>query len=480
MRPNISTTLKQTLRNVAHQCRPAHILVRAMADKYRQYSATYRSRRLFFADQMIGDYFSCREQEGLISYMPRGREQKLTADGRWERKGRQTISPVKWLRSMFSDRAIRLLKLTEKDFASFSPAFRAHENQYRLTFKETSFEDAYDPNNFVEGIGSCMWDRDVGPFYRSLGAKVLVAENPEGKYLARAILWETVTSVPRMGYSSGEMTLKVMDRIYSSEPWVLTAMKEWARNNGYASLISQSNGNEGRLSLPDGTERISRLSVKIPHDTSCYDFVPYMDTFRWEDCGRLHSFAVAGWTAELNDTDGGVTHQEEDEPYAHDVDGEPIWTESEADEDYRYVDGQYYQEGDDRIVYVERNGEYELCARCVYTNDDRWELRSECVQIDSLWYHTDDEDIVYSSPHGDYYLLEDCVELNYNYYPAWSDYLCQDAYGENQLIANCVKVDGEWYLSDSDDIVQLSDGTWIMREDAVELSGMAASVGGTV
>jgi len=454
----ISDSLRATLKDCASTCRPAYILIRTGSPIYmgrRDPLSSKRGERII-AGKLIGDFFSMRESAGMISYMPAGRTQEFTADGRWTRKGRQTISPVKWLRSMFSERVIEKLRLTEKDFAAFSPAFKASENKNALHFVFVSFEAAYDQARYVEGeIGSCMWNKPVGAFYEDVGAKVVVAVNSENKFVARAIVWDNAKTF------SGE-SIPMIDRIYAREPWHVEAMKEWALSSGRAHLVKQSNSNEGYLILPDGSTSSKGLKIPAPDDD--HDFYPYLDTFRWQVGGRILSECSSNACYTYDLTNGSRSPEEDDEPYAHDVDGNPIETESEADDDYHYVDGDYYPCDDSRICWVGSCNEYMLRRHCVRLRTGDYLPKDDAVEVNGCWYAEDDDDVVRTIG-GDWALQEDCVYISYAYYMTGDERVVTTVDADYALKADCVEIDGDYYPLTHIDICQTHDGGYALKDN---------------
>lgn len=458
----MSASLANTLRGVTHKNRAVDIMMRAMhvpnpprPNSQRDYSPAKRGTKIL-SSRMIGDYFSMREKSGLISFMPAGKEQQLTPDGRWSLSGRQAISPVKWLRSMFSDHAIRKLKLTEKDFAAFSPEFKSAENSMLIKIRAATFHEAYNSENFIDGaesIGSCMWDSNVGPFYKHYGAKVVAAQNADGILIARAVLWDNAVTF------KDSTPTPFMDRIYATQEWVVESMKDWARSNGYAHLKNQNNSNEGRLIMPDGSSQCVGLMV-IGHHPDI-DFYPYMDTFRWSD-GSLFSWEKTGWYYKFDCTDGSYSGNEPEYEY-FDVDGDGIH-EDDLD-DYEDVDGERYHRDDNRICWLRSEDRYELTRRCVNTDGGDWELRSECVRVGMYWYRRDSDDVCMDVD-GTYILAEDSVEVDGVIYHTDDHRICLvEESGEYELVKNCVRRNGEWITKERAEE---------MDSEAVELAELAA------
>ena len=130
------------------------------------------------ADRMIGDHFTFREKRGMISYCPRGKVQGFTEAGTWSLDGRQPVSPGKWLRSLFSDAAIKKLGIKDHEFAVLATALKYEELANELTFRLVSFEKAYEYGGGDGAAFSCMKGKPVGEFYRLFGAEYATMATP--------------------------------------------------------------------------------------------------------------------------------------------------------------------------------------------------------------------------------------------------------------------------------------------------------------
>ena len=406
------------------------------------------------SDQMIGTHFTFREKKGLISYMPAGKEQAINDDCTWAIKGRQATSPGKWLRSMFSDRAIERLKIADHEFAHLSTAIKHLELADELTILEVPFEQAYRKANYPEEIHSCMWDKPVGSFYRLFDAKAVVCRDGTGAFRARAVVWHNVR------HATG--TIVLMDRIYSAKPEIETAMKEFAAHNGWCFKARQGSGCSDGYISPEGPIG-STASVRSLCGDIEEDYYPYLDTFQYGDCDNLSTRQCDHYT--YASTDGGREDATEDdhEGEVQDVDGEWI-----GEDDAYNVDGDYYHRDDSRIVWCK---------------DEEYHLRSECCKVDGDWYPENSDDIVYSDPQGEYLLAEDATYVEGEYYSSDSDDIVySEDVGDHIPTADAVEIDGNWYRTTSnkvcttengdaalkEDCVQLEDGTWLLEEDAYE------------
>lgn len=320
-----------------------------------------RITRLLNKDR-IGDYFTFREREGMISFMPSGRTQEFNEDGTWKRPGRQEIKPAKWIRSLIHPRLSSRLK--DHIFTKFDTVVKAEEAASKVEFMETGFEEAYDIGNYATEFDSCMWNEDVGPFYRAMGATVIVAKNARGQFRGRAVLWPKV--------HTGGQTISFLDRIYCDKPEVQHLFKQYAKDQGWHHKLYQSRDSAKDVVSPDGRTHFWTLRVigNVPDDL---DFYPYLDTFcGGDDEGLVNTDKDVPHI--YHNTDGTRSEEDLHEGEVQDVDGNWI------DEDYAVAVGDdYYESGDSRICFCENRGEHilrsdayevDLGRRTVYIHED--------------------------------------------------------------------------------------------------------------
>lgn len=425
MEYNISGSLRHLLNVEALKSRPISILNRCLC------RANRGCKTRILNSKPIGDYFTFRERHGMISYMPRGKVQGINQDGTWKLEGRQAIAPGRWLRSMFSERAIKLLKIKDNEFADIATAIKAIEGAPGMRFKLVSVEEGYKSSNFIENPpDSCMWNEPVEEFYDLFNAEVLVCVNDDGLFRARAVVW------PNVNISGIGVKCTFMDRIYCDAPEVVRAMQAYATSKGWAYKIPQSRGS-GAVMLPDGTTTFPTMWIRYG-GTVCADFYPYLDTFQYGDDESISTSSSYNPYV-YNLTDG---NREEEDQHAGQV---------------RDVDGDWIDEDD--AVYIDRrrhSGYYHINSDliCRLDNGD-WDLREHCVEIDDRWYRDDDDDVVYLESTGCYYLISDgeITLIDGEWYEVDDD--------------KVVEVDGEYFLKDSDDVVETRTGRFL-KDDCVE------------
>jgi hypothetical protein len=386
-------------------------------------------------EEIIGDHFTFREKKGMISYMPRGKEQEFTEGGEWALKGRQATSPGKWLRAMFSEAAIKRLKIKDNEFADLATAVKLSELSESLSFREVSFEEAYNSDNYSKAPDSCMWGSRVGPFYRAFGAVAVVCVDGNDQFRARAVVWRDAK------IKTNNCVITLMDRIYYDAPEVLAAMCAYAASQGWHRKVNQSRG-DNNFVAPDGTEESLRLRVKSPGGDVEESFYPYLDTFQNGDYNSVNNYAEGGYS--YTSTGGDREEEDNHDGESEDIDGN-WWSEDEVYE----VDGEYYHQDDRRICYC---------------NDGEYRMRDCCHKVDGEWYPEDE--VVYSDSESRYLLVEDAVRVADEYYSSHSEKIvwCREL-GEHMLCEEAVEIRGEWYPME--DAVEI-DGERHLKEDCEE------------
>jgi hypothetical protein len=296
---------------------------------------------------LIGHYFSYRESQGLVSYLPTGKDHQVNDDGTWKRDGRQSIKPAKFAKALLHPVIAR--KFKDHDFARFATLFKVEEDARALSVKRVSVETAYTGS---VPFTSCMQDEPVDTFYSDAGVTECVAvySNHGADLVGRALIWERDGIIPDC---SG-----FIDRIYGDEA-VTELLIRWADENGFAHKQSQS-GHSSALVKPNGdTFSATSIHWKCRTDIDGDSFIPYLDTLYYydEDDRTLNASdcRCSSNTHELRETNGtwGDSHEGE----VQDVDGN--WID---EEDAYYVNGDYYSSDDERIGYCERSEEYYLAS----------------------------------------------------------------------------------------------------------------------
>lgn len=275
---------------------------------------------------------------GMISFMPKGKAQLFNDDGSWKKEGRQEAKPSRVIRQVFTPLGLRLFK--EKDFELFNNLYKAaflgkKEIEMRIVGPE-QIEDIYLQREFTisdRGTlgGSCMNNHESTSFYGVLGARMVIMVNTDtNTLLGRALLWKATR------HDTGEV-IDVMDRIYSESDVHDAMFLEYAaEHNFYRKRSYASRDNATEWVTPSG--EWCGLKLTIPYDLMGFldnnsdANIPYIDTFcygvkgslRNFDTGALFSFSytsgeykfydqVCGcWVESANDGDGDDDDDEND------------------------------------------------------------------------------------------------------------------------------------------------------------------------
>jgi hypothetical protein len=124
---------------------------------------------------------------------------------------------------------------------------------------------------------------------------ILKEKNDSSKIIGRALLWTTVEGK------------KFLDRIYTINDSDVNLFKEYAKNNGWYSKVSNNSSNNNYTDAPDGSKIYINLTIDIQH--SGYDYYPYLDTIKYFSPTKktLSTYNSSGAYL-LEDTDGEYSY----------------------------------------------------------------------------------------------------------------------------------------------------------------------------
>jgi hypothetical protein len=388
------------------------------------------SLMLFYSDKnLFCDYVTMRGE--MFSYLPKGRPHMVNDSGRWAREGRQEMKPGKLARKILheEDEARDVLygkvTLTDKDFEQFGNMVRSYigingdeDGEGRtLTIDVFSGEDirwGYYEDNYSQlaDSGSNLWGscmrygscQDYFDIYVENNVKMLVAKDTFGKIVGRALLWECTNG------------RKAMDTIYSPDK-VRQVFINWAIDNDYY-YKSQQSCHHHEFDMHSG-ESVGSWDAVVKLSHVVFSEYPYMDTFMYlNQDDKLLSNRDDDYTHTLRCTDGGYeengvyddfsdeTISEEDAVYLDYCTDEVSWRGTThidntvmtrdgyrvLDRDSVEVEGYYFAEGSDSIVYVDSRNEYYLVGNTTETYDGdiiHDDDALECAHTGNT-YHRDD------------------------------------------------------------------------------------------
>jgi len=370
----------------------------------------YGSHRLMIRSDEV-NYLTLRD-DGTISYLPKGKEHKITDDGRWARDGRQNGRAATIIKKVLTPRAVKLFKDSE---------FEQFVNQYKAVCDAECKQFIIRPNRDIpnvycmnrEGGGgtlndSCMnGDEEYLQIYAHCPhLRILTMINKDGELAGRSLLWTTEDGV-------------LMDRIYVSRDHYYDMFIEYAEVNGFIRKVEYKSYRDKDRYVKDGN--VYRKAYKIATRTE-FDYYPYIDTFTYGGEGFLcndnsfsgivYEYCQTGGTRDGDDYEAcaatGERYHNDDLRYIERgrYAGESIHYELAV---YCDTDSNYYHEDDGNLIYLESRGAH-------YRADD-----DNIVEINGDYYHTEYDDVKYSQWTGEYHLGDDVIWCDHH-----DDYLLRE------------------------------------------------------
>ena len=261
-------------------------------------------------------------EEFEISFLPADRDPEYTPDGKWARRNRQTGKPGRIFQ-----------KLIKKEFKTYD--WEKFVNRFKSTMCcSTNFELVdgkqitywYNSDHYYRCDGtlgnSCMKYEECSDYFRIYEdhAKMLITTK-EGRLTGRAIVWEMPNGVT------------LLDRIYTCFDYLENCFIEYAKEHKWWIRQDNSllyNGSDQYWFSPDDDykEAVSPL-FKIEIGDG-YDHFPYVDSFRYYNgCDTIATKDIFSY--QLSNTDGSYEGQEEEYSWVCDNCGETFYSNYEDD-----------------------------------------------------------------------------------------------------------------------------------------------------
>ena len=169
----------------------------------------------------------------------------------------------------------------------------------------------YDSFNYARMKGtlgnSCMNDKQQGRSDRFKGTNNLFdiyTKNPEvcsllvmldssNKLVARAFIWDAEIRLAfdiKENLTDLKGKIKFLDRVYSTEDWMVYSMTKWAKENGMATRLNQGLGSQEYIEYK-GNKYDVEMEVNVKK--IYYGAFPYLDTFSFYDvkAGKLLNYS---------------------------------------------------------------------------------------------------------------------------------------------------------------------------------------------
>lgn len=399
-----------------------------------------KAYRLMINEEEI-NYITFRNN-GMISYMPKGKEQLINDDGTWKKEGRQEGKPAKVIRKLFTDKAVKLFK--ESGLDCFNNIYKSYFNTEleltsldRLSIKEVYKMDRRDGGGSLNS--SCMnGDSEYLDIYENCESlRILILKDKDGLLCGRALVWNI-----------GELTL--MDRVYVSDDYMFQMFFDYAQKNNMIRKYQQSWYNKSNWLKPNGEKFKEYFKIYTDTDWSKY---PYIDTFSYGDNGFLTN--ESGFTYEYNETNGGRQGGEDEH-------------EGEVCDE---IDGNYIDKDDSVMIEAGRYEGYITHYSNTVTTVDGvvyWVDSNEIVRL-----YNDDiveiDDATCCDKTGNWYLSDDCHFVDCGEYEnmcTHKDYVIIDVNGNSWYIddSDITLINGEYYPIDSE-LITLVDGEYCLIEN---------------
>ena len=342
---------------------------------------------------------SIREVEFEISFLPKGKDYKMTSNGNWSTENRQSGKPTRLLRKLLVSK-----EFSELDFELFNNQLRAiveTGNEFSIVtgedITEWYHEEKYEDLNGTLG-NSCMRYSDAQDYFEVYEdfAKMLILTR-HGKLAGRAILWEIEGKT-------------YMDRVYTNKDHLVDMFIDYAVKHKFYYRETQSLLSTGDvqywLSPEDNYSGTKQYELTIPINKR-YSHWPYLDTFRYL---YVDDSEIVKWISTVPD---GSNASADDPEGWYDLSNQYTWTCGACGDDYfsddedEMPDGMHYSDYsgcyycDNCCYWSETLSDYIPinCAKEVFVSesDTDWIPLSvlqgdrDYINIDGRWYSTDCE-----------------------------------------------------------------------------------------
>jgi succinate dehydrogenase flavin-adding protein (antitoxin of CptAB toxin-antitoxin module) len=248
-------------------------------------------------DDFVNFISISKKDRTKISYLPKERSEGLSLEECFSTSKRIMAKPGGFISKVFKN-------ISEKEVEKFSTLFRSEATKPQLDFEVVQGEfikDYYHYSKYAERNGgslhascmkhnSCQNFLDIYSLNTEVCKMVLLFDNDEfsegdyydeTKIVGRALLWNFD------GY-------KLMDRIYTiNDETYQFYFKQWATKNGYL-FKTQQNWFNTKFFERLGDKK-QKLELKLDLKNKSFDYVPYMDTFKFMDYdGVLYNYQPEG------------------------------------------------------------------------------------------------------------------------------------------------------------------------------------------
>lgn len=468
------------------------------------------------------NYLTIRNN-GMISYLPAGKEHRVNNSGEWAREGRQEGRPAKVIRQLFTDRALkniahvtRMVAGSEAEgrepdptYGSFSNAgngldgkiaylhitessFEKFGNQYKAKFLDNGYEFVIRPNTDITDVyfmdrvpgggplnDSCMNEDDYMEIYcKCKSVRILTLVDKNGRLAGRALVWNVTHR------KHGDIVF--MDRIYCSEDYMNDLFLDYASKEGWWRKRSFTSQDNKTTWVNPKTGDVESMHITINTNTDC-SLYPYIDTFCYGNDGTLtnsdydnHQYTYQNTGGDREDHHADNTYDEINDEYISDDDS--VYLCDLGERQYRnrtthadnaveaYISGtrsDWFYNEDCNIIRLRsdrnRTSEWYYIEHedIISRADGEYDLRDNCIvcETDGEYYRKSDSNIIKS--HGQYYHVDDD---NVVYSQTECEYIYLPDRGDVIMA-----IDGKYYSTDDEAVTQVNGKWFVISEHAPKM-----------
>ena len=334
-----------------------------------------------------------------ISFLPKDKEPIYVSEGVWSKTNRQSGKPIRVIRKLLKR------KFTTYEYEQLNNLLKAHiVDEGELVIVEgEDIRKYYDCENNNPGgtlENSCMRYKECQEYldvYVDYTKMLVLLNRVTDKISGRAIIWKI-----------NDKTF--MDRVYYTQDHMLDIFINYAKEHKWyyrkSNSLLETGDSQSWYGPEDNYQYSTNWNLKI--HIGYYDYLPYMDSFRYYLDGNLYSYPIDEYEA-CDCTDGSTSSSsccyccsECGEEYYGSADEAPDEICWSCNDDCYYCRdccawndfvSDYVLRSDLRDVCMSAYQEKEIPIWILENNDN-------FVEIDKSWYSTDYEYIGYTEEKG--------------------------------------------------------------------------------
>jgi hypothetical protein len=221
-------------------------------------------------------YVDATDRKDMVSFLP---STKINDPGdKWKDKNRQEIKVGRFVKKVLGDLPHTEVEKFVNDYKA-AMEYSDYEDRFKIVEGEDMVKYYYRANQILKGslYHSCMGGSEQRPFIRSFFAEnpktikmlVLFDDYDKDKIIGRANIWYLDEPSDRI----------FMDRIYTTEDYLVNIFIKYAVNNDYIYKSRQIYGGNVVPVIIDGSKK--SIIMKASMDPKEYSYYPYVDTLQF-------------------------------------------------------------------------------------------------------------------------------------------------------------------------------------------------------